>query len=86
MSPSKNLPPLGTRTSRSTKLVVAGMGKCYVPSGSLGMMVNAALPVLTHCFLDPCVVPIGDPEPYQSLLHSGEQFLLLAEYCLLASA
>lgn len=30
-------------------------------------------------------VSIWDPEPYRGLLHPGEQYLILAEYCLLES-
>lgn len=61
---SKNLLFLGIRIFRFIKFVVVGMGKCYVFSGLLGMMVNVVFFVLIYCFLDLCVVFIGDFELY----------------------
>lgn len=81
------MPPLGTRTTNSTKIRVARTGNTTSPNGSLGMMVNWAIPVLIPCFLDLCTVLVRDPElPYPGLLHPGEQHLILAEYYFPAGA
>ena len=80
MSPSKTIPSLGPRTSISTKLRVVGTGNTISPSRSWRMKGSWAISVLIPCFLDPCIVPAGDSEPYQGLLHPEEQHLILAEY------
>lgn len=50
------------------------------------MMVNGATPVSVSCFLDACIVPIRDSEPYQGILYPGKQHLILAENRLPAGA
>lgn len=43
MSPGKNIPPFGVKTSRPAEHKVAGMGSKNFASGSLGVLVSGAI-------------------------------------------
>lgn len=63
MSPSENIPPLKTRTSRPTQPSVVETGSTDSPSGSLAVMVNRHPLVSTSHYPYPFILSPGNAAP-----------------------
>ena len=60
----RSTPHHGTKISRPAELKVAGTGSKFFLSGSLGVTVNGTISFSIPCFLELCILAMGETVPY----------------------